>query len=77
MTDTANAPYIPDSNTAPEPQTVHVDPAYRTSETGITIICPECGDLLEVHDPRSLILTLHQRNECPQTSGLFGHGSGE
>ena len=48
-----------------------------TQDTGVTVLCHECGELLEVKDPRALILTLHLRNECT-ISGLFNHqGSGE
>ena len=45
-------------------------------EHGVTVLCHECGTLLEVHDVAALVLTLHLRNDC-DISGLFSHGSGE
>lgn len=48
----------------------------ETTEHGITILCPECGQLIEVKDVRAVLLTLHLRNDC-DISGLFSHGSGE
>ena len=51
--------------------------SIQTTNEGTTVLCHECGELLEVKDPRALILTLHLRNEC-SISGLFNHqGSGE
>lgn len=55
------------------------EPAASITSTndGTTVLCPECGELMEIHDPRALILTLHLRNECTQTASLFGQGGNE
>lgn len=31
----------------------------------ITVLCPECGELIEVKDAAALIRTLHLQNACP------------
>lgn len=43
----------------PEPQPVPVQ------AHGVTVLCPECGSIVEVKDPAALIRTLHLMNECP------------
>ena len=58
-------------------QTVAAWHETHTHTEGTTVLCPECGELMEIRDPRALILTLHLRNECTQTASLFGQGSGE
>lgn len=50
--------------------------ARSRSDEATSILCPECGTIVEIHDVRALILTLHLRNDC-DISGLFSHGSGE
>lgn len=42
----------------------------------VTIICPECGALIEVKDVAQLIRTLHQLNECAPIATLVGGGKG-
>jgi hypothetical protein len=39
----------------------------------ITILCPECGELREVHDVQAVLLALHMTNEC-DVSTLITHG---
>ena len=66
--------------TEPQKPSAYVDgqPAQVTySDHAVTVLCHECGDLIEVKDPAPIILTLHQRHECPAVSGLFGQGNGE
>jgi hypothetical protein len=36
----------------------------------ITVMCPECRELIEVKDPEGLIRALHLQNECA-VSGLL------
>lgn len=40
------------------------DPDPDTALAGIVILCPECGDAVEVKDPIALIRALHIANEC-------------
>lgn len=40
------------------------DPEPQPEPRGLTVLCPECGQLIEVHDPEALIRTLHLVNEC-------------
>lgn len=30
----------------------------------VTILCPECGELREIHDVQAVLLALHLTNEC-------------
>jgi len=30
----------------------------------VTVLCPECGEVIEIADPAVLIRTLHQMNAC-------------
>ena len=39
----------------------------------ITVMCPECQTLVEIKDIQTLLLTLHQANECDEVSGLIVH----
>jgi hypothetical protein len=36
----------------------------------VTVLCPECGSLIEVQDVANLIRALHLKNEC-SISGLL------
>ena len=47
-----------------------------TTPEPVTILCPECGVLIEVQDVAQLIRTLHQMNECHQVATLVGGGRG-
>jgi hypothetical protein len=38
-----------------------------------TVMCPECGELVEIKDVQTLVLTLHQANECDEVSSLIVH----
>jgi hypothetical protein len=31
---------------------------------GVTVLCPECGEVVEVKDPAALIRALHLMNAC-------------
>jgi hypothetical protein len=37
-----------------------------------TIMCPECGEIREVHDVQAVLLALHMTNEC-DVSTLITH----
>jgi hypothetical protein len=30
----------------------------------LTVLCPECGEVIEVKDPAALVRALHLLNEC-------------
>lgn len=34
------------------------------SSDPLTVLCPECGELMEVKDPAALIQALHLANAC-------------
>lgn len=36
----------------------------------LTLVCPECGELMEVSDPRAVLLSEHLANFCPSTAGI-------
>lgn len=36
----------------------------------LTVICPECGEVIEVKDPGALVRALHLVNECSLRSLL-------
>lgn len=36
----------------------------------LTALCPECGEIIEVADPRTLLITLHQVNACSEVRSL-------
>ena len=40
----------------------------------ITVLCPQCGEMVEVKDPQALIMALHLANDC-ELASLFGHAS--
>lgn len=42
----------------------------------LTVICTECGVVLEIKDVQAIILALHLQNEC-EVSGLFSHSHRE
>lgn len=42
----------------------------------VTVLCPECGELIEIKDVAALIKTLHQMNICT-VRHLLGKGDGE
>lgn len=39
---------------------------------GLTILCAECGELIEVRDPAALIHALHLQNDCAAIALLQG-----
>lgn len=40
------------------------DPGRVRSGEPLTVICPECGDVIEVKDPGALVRALHLLNAC-------------
>ena len=46
-----------------------------SGETAATVLCPECGELIEVKDVRAIIMTLHLQNNCPVMEVVFGERS--
>lgn len=41
------------------------------TKTEVTLLCPECRDLIEVADPRAVLLAAHLDNHCPETAGIL------
>jgi hypothetical protein len=41
------------------------DPQPQPQPQPVTVLCSECGTLIEVKDPQALVRTLHLMNECP------------
>lgn len=39
-------------------------PVHREPQPAITVLCAECGELVEVKDPAALIRALHLANAC-------------
>jgi hypothetical protein len=39
-------------------------PEVRSRPEPVTVMCPECGELVEVRDVPGLIRALHLTNEC-------------
>lgn len=56
-----------------------VEPPGRQTPVGadgrapapLTILCEECGEIVEVKVPAEVVRALHLTNECPAVSGLF------
>ena len=42
----------------------------------VQIVCPQCGEPIEVPDVAALILALHQQNECTVSGLLVHHDEG-
>ena len=40
-------------------------------DSRITVICPECGEIIEVNDPQALLLSLHQTATCEALASLM------
>ena len=38
----------------------------------VTVLCPECGTIISVKDVQTLLLTLHQINDC-DVSTIVAH----
>ena len=38
----------------------------------VTALCPECGEVIEIHDIRAFLLALHMANECVVRTLLAG-----
>lgn len=49
-----------------------MDEEPQAAKTVTTIMCPECGQVIEVADPSALIRALHLVNACPATSQVVG-----
>ncbi len=47
------------------------------TDDSVTALCPECGDVVEIHDIRALLLALHMVNECSVRTLLSGAGHEE
>lgn len=47
------------------------DPAVRGA-VSVELICPECGNLIEVKDPTALVRSLHLVNVCKATAEIVG-----
>ena len=45
--------------------------AEDTKPDTLTLLCPECRELLEVSDPHTILLAHHLDNFCPETEGLL------
>lgn len=41
-------------------------------EHKLTLLCSECGDLIEVADPARVILSWHLLNACPAMTSVVG-----
>lgn len=37
----------------------------------VRLVCPECSELLEIRDIQALVLSLHLRDKCEATEGIF------
>lgn len=41
----------------------------------VTVICAECGEVIEVKNVVALVLSLHLQNACEQMREVVGDGS--
>lgn len=39
-------------------------------EETVTVLCPECGTLIEIHDIRAYLLSAHLVDSCTSTEAL-------
>jgi hypothetical protein len=46
--------------------------ADRKPDTTTRVLCEECGQLVEVHDPIALIRSLHLANACIPMQQVLG-----
>lgn len=53
------------SDPQPQPQ-----PQPALKPQSCTVLCPECGELTEIHDVEALVRSLHAVNECSVRSLL-------
>ena len=51
------------------------DPVERES-THAWLVCPECGDIIDIKEVETLLLSIHQQNACPATRVIVG-GDGD
>lgn len=49
------------------------EPLPVVRATPVTILCPECGEMVEVHDIHAVLLALHLQNECTLSSLFHAH----
>lgn len=42
----------------------------KQKEDPLTIMCAECGAMVELHDPRAYILAIHLIESCEKTRDL-------
>ena len=54
-----------------EPETP--EPTEDMLPEPVTLVCPECGELVSINHIEALLLSLHQQNACPATRVIVGY----